>query len=80
MQESLLSSSSGYSNYRGVLNWCVVMLVSFGGDPVPRRTPPSTVTPPHSTVTPPQSTATPPEHGHGSTAAVTANSPGVVLI
>nr|XP_032642191.1 diacylglycerol O-acyltransferase 1 [Chelonoidis abingdonii] len=27
MQESLLSSSSGYSNYRGILNWCVVMLV-----------------------------------------------------
>ncbi|XP_054023465.1 diacylglycerol O-acyltransferase 1 isoform X1 [Dryobates pubescens] len=27
VQESLLSSSSGYSNYRGVLNWCVVMLI-----------------------------------------------------
>ncbi|CAN8173880.1 unnamed protein product [Coccothraustes coccothraustes] len=27
VQESLLSSASGYSNYRGVLNWCVVMLV-----------------------------------------------------
>lgn len=27
MQESLLSSASGYNNYRGVLNWCVVMLV-----------------------------------------------------
>nr|XP_057940740.1 diacylglycerol O-acyltransferase 1b [Doryrhamphus excisus] len=26
-QESLLSSSSGFSNYRGILNWCVVMLV-----------------------------------------------------
>ncbi|XP_072317131.1 diacylglycerol O-acyltransferase 1b [Eucyclogobius newberryi] len=26
-QESLLSSASGYNNYRGVLNWCVVMLV-----------------------------------------------------
>ncbi|XP_043923648.1 diacylglycerol O-acyltransferase 1 [Protopterus annectens] len=26
LQESLLSSASGYSNYRGVLNWCVVML------------------------------------------------------
>lgn len=26
-QESLLSSESGYSNYRGILNWCVVMLV-----------------------------------------------------
>ncbi|KAK5606943.1 Diacylglycerol O-acyltransferase 1 [Crenichthys baileyi] len=26
-QESLLSSASGYRNYRGVLNWCVVMLV-----------------------------------------------------
>ncbi|XP_034553969.1 diacylglycerol O-acyltransferase 1b [Notolabrus celidotus] len=26
-QESLLSSSSGYNNYRGILNWCVVMLV-----------------------------------------------------
>uniref|UniRef100_A0A3B4XD47 O-acyltransferase n=1 Tax=Seriola lalandi dorsalis TaxID=1841481 RepID=A0A3B4XD47_SERLL len=25
-QESLLSSASGYSNYRGILNWCVVML------------------------------------------------------
>nr|XP_041569966.1 diacylglycerol O-acyltransferase 1-like [Taeniopygia guttata] len=27
VQESLLSSASGFSNYRGVLNWCVVMLV-----------------------------------------------------
>lgn len=27
LQESLLSSSSGYNNYRGILNWCVVMLV-----------------------------------------------------
>ncbi|KAG7469792.1 hypothetical protein MATL_G00132570 [Megalops atlanticus] len=26
-RESLLSSASGYSNYRGILNWCVVMLV-----------------------------------------------------
>uniref|UniRef100_A0A7N6BA57 O-acyltransferase n=1 Tax=Anabas testudineus TaxID=64144 RepID=A0A7N6BA57_ANATE len=26
-QESLLSSASGYKNYRGILNWCVVMLV-----------------------------------------------------
>lgn len=26
-QESLLSSASGYSNYRGILNWCVVMLM-----------------------------------------------------
>uniref|UniRef100_A0A3B3D2J7 O-acyltransferase n=1 Tax=Oryzias melastigma TaxID=30732 RepID=A0A3B3D2J7_ORYME len=26
-QQSLLSSASGYSNYRGILNWCVVMLV-----------------------------------------------------
>uniref|UniRef100_A0A8C5EI49 O-acyltransferase n=1 Tax=Gouania willdenowi TaxID=441366 RepID=A0A8C5EI49_GOUWI len=26
-QESLLSSGSGYKNYRGVINWCVVMLV-----------------------------------------------------
>ncbi|KAF3691887.1 Diacylglycerol O-acyltransferase 1 [Channa argus] len=26
-QESLLSSASGFSNYRGILNWCVVMLV-----------------------------------------------------
>uniref|UniRef100_A0A3P9Q1U1 O-acyltransferase n=1 Tax=Poecilia reticulata TaxID=8081 RepID=A0A3P9Q1U1_POERE len=26
-QESLLSSASGYRNYRGVINWCVVMLV-----------------------------------------------------
>uniref|UniRef100_A0A672IZA5 O-acyltransferase n=1 Tax=Salarias fasciatus TaxID=181472 RepID=A0A672IZA5_SALFA len=25
--ESLLSSASGYSNYRGILNWCVIMLV-----------------------------------------------------
>nr|XP_047908556.1 cytochrome P450 11B, mitochondrial-like [Anser cygnoides] len=31
VQESLLSSASGYSNYRGVLNWCVVMLVSAPG-------------------------------------------------
>uniref|UniRef100_A0A8C9TP36 O-acyltransferase n=1 Tax=Scleropages formosus TaxID=113540 RepID=A0A8C9TP36_SCLFO len=28
LQESLLSSASGYSNYRGILNWCVIMLVS----------------------------------------------------
>ncbi|XP_069478010.1 diacylglycerol O-acyltransferase 1 [Ambystoma mexicanum] len=27
LQESLLSSASGYSNYRGILNWCVIMLV-----------------------------------------------------
>ncbi|XP_032775787.1 diacylglycerol O-acyltransferase 1 isoform X2 [Strigops habroptila] len=27
LQESLLSSASGYSNYRGVLNWCVIMLI-----------------------------------------------------
>ncbi|KAM8735365.1 diacylglycerol O-acyltransferase 1b [Acanthopagrus schlegelii] len=26
-QQSLLSSASGFNNYRGVLNWCVVMLV-----------------------------------------------------
>ncbi|XP_068179541.1 diacylglycerol O-acyltransferase 1-like [Antennarius striatus] len=26
-QESLLTSTSGYNNYRGILNWCVVMLV-----------------------------------------------------
>lgn len=26
-QESLLSSASGFNNYRGVLNWCVVMLI-----------------------------------------------------
>ncbi|XP_076735462.1 uncharacterized protein LOC143414609 [Maylandia zebra] len=26
LQESLLSSASGYSNYIGILNWCVVML------------------------------------------------------
>uniref|UniRef100_A0A672J165 O-acyltransferase n=1 Tax=Salarias fasciatus TaxID=181472 RepID=A0A672J165_SALFA len=26
LQESLLSSASGYSNYRGILNWCVIML------------------------------------------------------
>ncbi|XP_059827614.1 diacylglycerol O-acyltransferase 1a [Hypanus sabinus] len=27
LQESLLSSASGFSNYRGILNWCVVMLI-----------------------------------------------------
>ncbi|XP_062847777.1 diacylglycerol O-acyltransferase 1b [Trichomycterus rosablanca] len=27
MQESLLSSESSFKNYRGILNWCVVMLV-----------------------------------------------------
>uniref|UniRef100_A0AAR2JZH0 O-acyltransferase n=1 Tax=Pygocentrus nattereri TaxID=42514 RepID=A0AAR2JZH0_PYGNA len=27
LQESLLSSASGFKNYRGILNWCVVMLV-----------------------------------------------------
>ncbi|XP_061463153.1 diacylglycerol O-acyltransferase 1 [Rhineura floridana] len=27
IQDSLLSSASGYSNYRGILNWCVVMLI-----------------------------------------------------
>ncbi|XP_060681223.1 diacylglycerol O-acyltransferase 1-like [Hemiscyllium ocellatum] len=27
LQESLFSSASGYSNYRGILNWCVVMLI-----------------------------------------------------
>ncbi|XP_075405223.1 diacylglycerol O-acyltransferase 1 [Tenrec ecaudatus] len=27
LQESLFSSDSGFSNYRGILNWCVVMLV-----------------------------------------------------
>ncbi|XP_039702152.1 diacylglycerol O-acyltransferase 1 [Pteropus medius] len=27
MQDSLFSSDSGFSNYRGILNWCVVMLV-----------------------------------------------------
>ncbi|XP_037640377.1 diacylglycerol O-acyltransferase 1b [Sebastes umbrosus] len=26
-QKSLLSSASGFNNYRGILNWCVVMLV-----------------------------------------------------
>uniref|UniRef100_A0A8C6SVG3 O-acyltransferase n=1 Tax=Neogobius melanostomus TaxID=47308 RepID=A0A8C6SVG3_9GOBI len=26
-RESLLSSESGYNNYRGILNWCVVMLI-----------------------------------------------------
>uniref|UniRef100_A0A8B9QD19 diacylglycerol O-acyltransferase n=1 Tax=Apteryx owenii TaxID=8824 RepID=A0A8B9QD19_APTOW len=36
VQESLLSSASGYSNYRGILNWCVVMLVS-GARPFPCR-------------------------------------------
>ncbi|KPP73852.1 hypothetical protein Z043_107039 [Scleropages formosus] len=30
LQESLLSSASGYSNYRGILNWCVVMLACSG--------------------------------------------------
>ncbi|XP_014118077.1 PREDICTED: diacylglycerol O-acyltransferase 1, partial [Pseudopodoces humilis] len=35
VQESLLSSASGYSNYRGVLNWCVVMLVRYPGGPNP---------------------------------------------
>lgn len=28
LQDSLFSSDSGFSNYRGILNWCVVMLVS----------------------------------------------------
>ena len=28
LQESLFSSDSGFNNYRGILNWCVVMLVS----------------------------------------------------
>eukprot|EP00064_Thunnus_orientalis_P009548 superscaffoldBa00001220_g9572 len=32
-QESLLSSASGYNNYRGILNWCVVMLVAEQLDP-----------------------------------------------
>ncbi|XP_031803240.1 diacylglycerol O-acyltransferase 1 [Sarcophilus harrisii] len=27
LQESLFSSASGFSNYRGILNWCVVMLI-----------------------------------------------------
>lgn len=27
LQESMLSSASGFKNYRGILNWCVVMLV-----------------------------------------------------
>ncbi|KAJ8290769.1 hypothetical protein GJAV_G00017270 [Gymnothorax javanicus] len=27
LQESLFSSASGFSNYRGILNWCVVLLV-----------------------------------------------------
>lgn len=27
MQESMLSSASSFKNYRGILNWCVVMLV-----------------------------------------------------
>ncbi|KAM3873340.1 diacylglycerol O-acyltransferase 1-like [Diretmus argenteus] len=27
LQQSLLSSTSGYRNYRGILNWCVVMLL-----------------------------------------------------
>ncbi|XP_012580563.1 PREDICTED: diacylglycerol O-acyltransferase 1 [Condylura cristata] len=27
LQDSLFSSDSGFSNYRGVLNWCVVMLI-----------------------------------------------------
>uniref|UniRef100_A0A672M060 O-acyltransferase n=1 Tax=Sinocyclocheilus grahami TaxID=75366 RepID=A0A672M060_SINGR len=29
LQESMLSSASGFKNYRGILNWCVVMLVSL---------------------------------------------------
>lgn len=29
LQDSLFSSDSGFSNYRGILNWCVVMLVSL---------------------------------------------------
>lgn len=37
LQESLLSSTSGYSNYRGILNWCVVMLVSGAGRLPPPR-------------------------------------------
>ncbi|KAK9402816.1 diacylglycerol O-acyltransferase 1 [Crotalus adamanteus] len=28
VQDSLLSSASGFSNYRGILNWCVVMLLA----------------------------------------------------
>lgn len=28
LQDSLFSSDSGFNNYRGILNWCVVMLVS----------------------------------------------------
>uniref|UniRef100_A0A7N8Y7K4 O-acyltransferase n=1 Tax=Mastacembelus armatus TaxID=205130 RepID=A0A7N8Y7K4_9TELE len=28
-QESLLSSASGYRNYRGILNWCVVMCLNY---------------------------------------------------
>lgn len=38
LQDSLFSSDSGFSNYRGILNWCVVMLVcrlapwSWGSD------------------------------------------------
>jgi hypothetical protein len=31
LQDSLFSSDSGFSNYRGILNWCVVMLVSRTG-------------------------------------------------
>ncbi|XP_054446619.1 diacylglycerol O-acyltransferase 1 [Pteronotus mesoamericanus] len=27
LQDSLFSSDSGFSNYRGILNWCVVMLI-----------------------------------------------------
>ncbi|XP_037658363.1 diacylglycerol O-acyltransferase 1 isoform X2 [Choloepus didactylus] len=27
VQDSLFSSDSGFSNYRGILNWCVVMLI-----------------------------------------------------
>lgn len=62
VQESLLSSASGYSNYRGILNWCVVMLVSRkrglggGGTPMSHRTEP------------------PRQHDRGS-GAVTANPP-----
>ncbi|XP_048068521.1 diacylglycerol O-acyltransferase 1 isoform X2 [Ursus arctos] len=35
LQDSLFSSDSGFSNYRGILNWCVVMLVRHPGGPHP---------------------------------------------
>ncbi|XP_077927983.1 diacylglycerol O-acyltransferase 1 isoform X4 [Halichoerus grypus] len=39
LQDSLFSSDSGFSNYRGILNWCVVMLVRHPGGPHPGGVP-----------------------------------------